>query len=216
MVAKDLSETQWHGIPRKEIPWYPVVDVDACIGCELCYVTCGREVYEIELIDDKRQKSHVERPYNCMVGCSTCSVVCPTEAISFPSRDIVWKVEREHKIFKIVHAEAQAKREKTKAMAERQRAEEQIGITSSRAQVRIAGVFGEKRFLIQLQDLIKDRPYDIVNLQLHISTLMGLLENTPAYMDFEVVSTAQEDVTSFINELRTLVTENGLVWVEYA
>jgi hypothetical protein len=31
-----------------------------------------------------------------------------------------------------------------------------------------------------------------------------------------VVSTAQEDVTSFIKELRTLVTENGLVWVEYA
>ncbi|RJQ40027.1 MAG: 4Fe-4S ferredoxin, partial [Anaerolineaceae bacterium] len=23
----------WHGIPRKEIPWFPTVDTDACIGC---------------------------------------------------------------------------------------------------------------------------------------------------------------------------------------
>lgn len=213
-MAKDLSETKWHGIPRKEIPWYPVVDKDACIGCELCYVSCGREVYEIKMLDDKRLKTHVERPYNCMVGCSTCAVVCPTEAISFPSRDIIWKIEREHKIFEIVHAEAQAKRDKAKAMTERQKAEEQISTISTRVPVRIAGVFGEKRFLAQLQDLIKGRPYDIENLQLHVPTLQGLLENTPAYMDFEVTSTSQQDVTSFMNELRSVVAKNDLVWVE--
>ena len=41
-----MSETKekpaWHGIPRKEIPWYPTVDQETCIGCQLCYVTCGR------------------------------------------------------------------------------------------------------------------------------------------------------------------------------
>ena len=78
----------------------------------------------------------------------------------------------------------------------------------------IAGVFGEKSFLIKLQDLIKDRPYDIVNLHLHVPTLQGLHENTPAHMDFEVASTSQEDVTTFINELRMVVAENDLVWVE--
>ena len=213
-MAKDLSQTKWHGVPRKEIPWFPTVDLDACIGCEMCYVTCGREVYEIELVDDRRPKARVERPYNCMVGCSTCAVVCPTQAISFPSRDIVWKVEREHKIFKMIHAEAREKREKASAMAARQKAEEQLGNTTTRVRIRIAGVFGEKRFLVTLQDLIKDRAYDIVNLQLHVPTLKGLLERTPAYMDFEVTSTAQEDVTSFISELRTVVTENDLVWVE--
>jgi len=213
-MAKDLSETQWHGIPRREIPWYPTVDADACIGCELCYVACGRGIYEIELQDDKRRKAYVEQPYNCMVGCSTCAVVCPTEAISFPSRDIVWKVEREHKIFKMVHAEAQAKRDKTRAMTERQKAEEQISITSTRASVRIAGLFGKKRFLVKLQDLIINRPYDIVNLQLHVPTLQGLLENTPAYMDFAVTSTSQADVSAFVNEIRTVVADNGLVWVE--
>ena len=213
-MAKDLSKTYWHGIPREEIPWYPTVDTDTCIGCELCYVTCGREVYEIELQNNKRRKARVERPYNCMVGCSTCAVVCPTEAIHFPSRDIVWKAEREYKIFKIVHAEAQAKREKAAAMAERQKAEEQLSNTPTRAAVRIAGVFGEKQFLIKLQNLIRERPFDIVNLQLHVPTLQGLSENTPAYMDFEVTSTSQEDVTPFLGELRAMVADNDLVWID--
>ncbi|NLJ39644.1 MAG: ferredoxin family protein [Candidatus Atribacteria bacterium] len=213
-MVKDLSQTKWHGIPRQEVPWYPIVNTDACIGCELCYVTCGREVYEIVLVDERYRKSHVERPYNCMVGCSTCATVCPTEAISFPSRDIIWKLEREHKIFKIIHTEAEEKREKAEAMTARQKAEEQISNTSTRVKVRIAGVFGEKQFLVHLQNLMKDRPFDIVNLHLHVPTVKGLLENTPAYMDFEVTSTTQEDVSSFINELRTFVTKNNLVWVE--
>ena len=213
-MAKDLSQAKWHGVPRQDIPWFPTVNMDACIGCELCFVTCGREVYEIELTDERRPKAHVERPYNCMTGCSTCAVVCPTEAISFPSRDIVWKVEREHKIFKMVHAEAEEKRTRTMTIAARQEAEEHLGSTQTRLRVRIAGVFGEKRFLMKLEELIKDRPYDIENLQLHVPTLKGLLENTPAYMDFEVTSTLQEDVQPLLDDLKALVADNGLVWVD--
>jgi hypothetical protein len=29
-MAKD---EMWHGIPRKDIPWFPTVDADTCIGC---------------------------------------------------------------------------------------------------------------------------------------------------------------------------------------
>ena len=213
-MAKDLSQAKWHGVPRQDVPWFPSVDNDACIGCELCFVTCGREVYEIELTQDGRRKARVERPYNCMVGCSTCAMVCPTEAISFPSRDIVWKVEREHKIFKIVHAEAEQKRTRAGTMAARQQAEERLGSAPTRLRVRIAGVFGEKRFLTKLQELVKDRPYDIENLQLHVPTLKGLIENTPAYMDFEVTSTVQDDVQPLVGDLKALVADNGLVWVE--
>ena len=43
----DTKPNLWHGIPREEIPWFPTVDADACIGCQLCYVTCGRAVYEM-------------------------------------------------------------------------------------------------------------------------------------------------------------------------
>ena len=213
-MAKDLSQTQWHGVPRQEIPWFPTVNNDACIGCELCFVTCGREVYEIELTPERRRKARVDRPYNCMVGCSTCAMVCPTEAISFPLRDIVWKVEREHKIFKLVHSEAEEKRTKAGTIAARKQAEHDLGSTQTRLRVRIAGVFGEKRFVAKLEELVKDRPFDIENLQLHVPTLKGLMESTPAYMDFEVVSTLQEAVQPILEDLKALVADNGLVWIE--
>lgn len=109
-MQKNLQQTTWHGVLREEIPWYPTVDSEICNGCELCFVTCGRDVYEIEMKYNKHRKAKVERPYNCMVGCSTCAVVCPMQAISFPPRDVVWDIERKNKIFKTVHTEAKEKR----------------------------------------------------------------------------------------------------------
>jgi formate hydrogenlyase subunit 6/NADH:ubiquinone oxidoreductase subunit I len=35
------KEELWHGIPRKDIPWYPTVDADTCIGCTLCFAIVG-------------------------------------------------------------------------------------------------------------------------------------------------------------------------------
>lgn len=210
-MAKDLSRTQWHGIDRKEIPWLPVVDAGKCIGCELCYVACGREVYG--LTPDKFHKAVVERPYNCMVGCSTCAVVCPTLAISFPPRDLVWKAEREHKIFKVVHQEAAEKRTKQQIAEARDRAEEQLGKIQTRAQIEIAGEFGDKAFLMKLEGLVKDQPFDIVGLRLEVPTVKGLLEKTPAYMTFEITSTDQQDVGRFVTDIRDLVRQNALVWV---
>ena len=55
-MTKDLSQTLWHGIPRMNTPWFPVIAADKCIGCELCNVTCGREVYEI-IVDGARPKA---------------------------------------------------------------------------------------------------------------------------------------------------------------
>ena len=210
-MAKDLSQTQWHGIARKEIPWFPAVDPDKCIGCELCYVTCGREVYETT--PDKYHKAVVERRYNCMVGCSTCAVVCPTQAISFPSRDLVWKAEREQKIFNVVHKEAAEKRSKQQIAHARERAEEQLRQVQTRARIEIAGEFGAKSFLTKLEAKVKDRPFDIVNLRLEVPTVKGLLEKTPAYMTYEITSTDQNDVAKFVNEIRELVRQNALVWV---
>jgi NAD-dependent dihydropyrimidine dehydrogenase PreA subunit len=77
-MPSDEKKT-WHGIPREDIPWKPAVDIEACIGCQLCYVTCGRGVFEMQ--------SGVAVPVaamECVVGCSTCANVCPTSAISFP------------------------------------------------------------------------------------------------------------------------------------
>lgn len=57
----------------------------------------------------------------------------------------------------------------------------------------------------------KGRPFDIVNLKLEVSTLKGALEKTPSHMNFEVTSTEQQDITGFLNEVRSLIRENQLV-----
>ena len=202
------KEATWHGIPRTEIPWFPTVDVQKCIGCELCYVTCGRGVYQMA-----DRKSVVGKPFDCMVGCSTCGVVCPTQAISFPGRDLIWKVEREHKIFKLVKDEAADKRAKQDAQRARADAETVIAGLTTRVKVEIAGEFGEKRFLVQLQDLVQGQLFDIVQLALEVPTVQGSLEHTPSFMTFQVTSTEYGEIGPFLEKVRDLVRENGLVWV---
>jgi MinD superfamily P-loop ATPase len=108
-MTTDMSQTKWHGVPRKEILWFPVLDAIKCIGCELCYVTCGRGVYNMVF---PARKAIVESPYNCMVGCSTCAVGCPSSAITFPPREVVHEIEKKYKIFQEVHKEAEEKRNK--------------------------------------------------------------------------------------------------------
>jgi hypothetical protein len=41
-----------------------------------------------------------------------------------------------------------------------------------------------------------------------------MMHGAPAYMDFELVSTTQEDVQPFLDELKALTAKNHLVWVE--
>lgn len=198
----------WHGIPREEIPWYPTVDPETCIGCTLCYVTCGRGVYEMQ-----DNKAVAQNPYSCMVGCSTCATVCPVEASGFPGRDLIWKIEREHKIFKEGRKEATAKKEKQDILKARAAVETAIAQMTTHVRMEVAGEFGEKRFLVQLEELVKDRPYDFVNLKLEVPTVKGALENTPSFMSFEVTSTEQEDIQDFLPEVRALILNNDLVLV---
>ena len=204
-MAKDEL---WHGIPRKDIPWLPTVDADTCIGCTLCYTSCGRGVYEMQ--DNKAVPVNA---MSCMVGCSTCGTVCPVQAIAFPDRDLIWKLEREHKIFKVVRQEAKEKMAKQDALKARAAAEDAVAKLTTRVRFEVAGEFGEKRFLVQMEEAIKERSYDFVNLRLEVPTVQGATQNTPSFMSFEVTSTEQEDIQSFLPELRALVRENGLVLV---
>jgi len=202
------AKQNWHGIPRQEIQWFPTVSAQACIGCGLCYVTCGRGVFEMD-----GKTAIAARPYDCMVGCSTCATVCPVEAISFPGRDLIWKVEREHKIFKLVRQESQEKLAKQQALMARARAEEAVAALITRTRLEIAGEFGEKQFLTKLQELVKDRPFDLVNLHLHVPTVQGSRERTPSFMSFEVTSTQHDDIQAFLPEVRALVRDSGLILV---
>lgn len=202
------ADEMWHGIPRRDIPWFPRVDADVCIGCTLCYATCGRGVYEM-----RENKAVPANAMSCMVGCSTCATVCPVQAISFPDRELVWKLEREHKIFKVVRQEAAAKMAKQEATKARAAAEDAVAGMTTSVRFEVAGEFGEKRFLIQLEDLVSERPYDFVKLCLQVPTVQGARQRTPSFMSFEVTSTEQEDIQGFLDEVRDLVRRNGLVLV---
>jgi len=209
-MAKDLSNQLWHGIPRKEIPWFPTINAEKCIGCELCYISCGREVFEY---NEGTRKATVERNYNCMVGCSTCSTVCPTEAIAFPGRDLIWKFEKEYKIFKEVRKEGKEKREKKKVQEDRARIESELSKISSRIKFELAGQFGAKELPKHLRSLITNRPFDVVNFQMQVHTMKGAEEGAPCYSSFEIISTEQSDISAFADEVRKFIKEKGIVLV---
>jgi NAD-dependent dihydropyrimidine dehydrogenase PreA subunit len=71
------------GYPRDKIPWYPTVDQSKCIGCGVC-LNCGRNVFAWQ-----GGKPLVARPYECVIGCTTCANLCPAWAISFPDIESV-------------------------------------------------------------------------------------------------------------------------------
>jgi len=204
----EKKQEMWHGIPRQDIPWFPVVDADTCIGCTLCYTSCGRGVYEMQ--DNKAVPVNA---MSCMVGCSTCGTVCPVEAISFPDRDMIWKLERENKIFKVVRQEAKEKMAKQDALKARAAAEDAVAKLTTRVRFEVAGEFGEKRFLVQMEETVKEKPYDFVNMRLEVPTVKGAMEKTPAFMSFEVTSTEQEDIQAFLPDVRDLIRRNGLTLV---
>jgi len=83
---KDLSKVSWWGINRTEIEWYPTIDYDKCATCGICFVTCGRRVFDF---DKTSERIVVARPYNCMVACQTCANLCPTGALNFPDSSFI-------------------------------------------------------------------------------------------------------------------------------
>lgn len=70
-------------IPREKIPWFPRIDFDLCAGCMQCFEFCRNGVY---LWDEEENHPIVSQPYNCVVGCSACTNLCPNGAISFPPK----------------------------------------------------------------------------------------------------------------------------------
>lgn len=61
------------------IPWFPVIDREACIDCGKCFEFCLFGVYSRE-----EEKVDVANPQNCKNNCPACARVCPAKAIIFP------------------------------------------------------------------------------------------------------------------------------------
>ncbi|MDZ7740853.1 MAG: ferredoxin family protein [Bacteroidota bacterium] len=77
-----MAGTEYMGIPREKIPWFPVIDEDKCTNCGSCLEFCDNDVFE-----QGETVMQVPNPYNCVVGCSTCQKFCDFDAITFPSKD---------------------------------------------------------------------------------------------------------------------------------
>ena len=84
---------------------------------------------------------------------------------------------------------------------------------NTRTRIEIAGNCGDKRLLMQLEELNPTRPVDIVNLQLNVPTVKGARAKAPSFMSFEVTSTQQEDIHAFLPAIRDLIRQNGSILV---
>ena len=57
-----------------------------CVGCKMCSEFCSHGVYKWE---ETSSKPTVMNPTGCVVGCSSCALQCPAEAIVFPPLSIL-------------------------------------------------------------------------------------------------------------------------------
>lgn len=71
----------YQGIPRENIPWFPIINPQRCDDCLKCLEFCPYGVYEAA-----EGKLDVAHPLNSLVGCSRCQSVWPQDAIYFMER----------------------------------------------------------------------------------------------------------------------------------
>ena len=86
---------QWKGVPRETIDWHPTIDATQCTGCGMCVTSCGRDVFGFDAVT---RKAMVERPLQCLVGCSSCEAWCVFQAIHFPDRQRVREFIKQQRI----------------------------------------------------------------------------------------------------------------------
>jgi hypothetical protein len=66
---------------------------------------------------------------------------------------------------------------------------------------------------VRLEELIENKPFDIVNLRLEVPTVKGARQKAPSFMTFEVTSEQQETIVPFLEDVKKLVHDAGLVLV---
>lgn len=209
-MAETKKLKPWHGVPRESIPWYPTVDEKKCMGCGLCFVTCGRNVYD--MVD---KKAKVTNPYDCMVGCSTCATICPVAAISFPDKNIIQKIEREYAILKVIGSEKTKKGAKLAFERARESAAKLISKAPHFADYTVAGDVVENNIPQKIGELSEKMNFDVVNVTIETPLLkFKFNEKAPSMIKFRVISKEYEDITNVIEELDKLLKDNKVFIIE--
>jgi len=81
-----MSEETYMGVPRKRIPWSPIIDYEKCDLCDgdpQCLKFCPHQVYTVT---GQPKKLAIENPHNCVVFCRSCRRVCAPNALGFPEK----------------------------------------------------------------------------------------------------------------------------------
>ncbi len=212
-MAEKLPEkyAKWHGIDRTKIPWYPTINEDKCIGCKLCFVTCGREVFYFDI---EKNKAVVSKKYQCMVGCTTCAAICPTEAINFPDKEIVHKIEREEKILVKIQKKALEKKAKMDLESIRKEVVDTLSRIRASVSYELTGHIIESDVIKMLHNEIKNCPIDIVELKIETPSLRGCWDQkAPSHATFKVVSTEMEDIAECEKKIDEIIEKSGVVLV---
>ena len=84
-TTKRRGKGTWRGYPREQIPWFPMLDGEACDGCGSCIRLCSGRA----LAMGQDGKAYVKDQWKCVVGCNSCETLCKVHAITFPPRDML-------------------------------------------------------------------------------------------------------------------------------
>lgn len=58
--------------------WYPIINLELCTSCGICYEFCSHGVYELN-----GGTPFVIEPEGCIQGCHGCENKCPSGAIHY-------------------------------------------------------------------------------------------------------------------------------------
>jgi len=93
IISKEVHLAWLTGYPRDKVDWFPTIDAEKCVQCGMC-MNCGRKVFEWT-----ENGPVVARPFECVVGCTTCGTLCMGEAITFPDTSYVRELYRKEGIW---------------------------------------------------------------------------------------------------------------------